>query len=259
MLLGSLPMLETMHQQIINSTQTVPLSARPIRHSNELLDRVVVCGLGKVGYRVVQQLYHLTPRPQITVVHLDDGKTSFSRQISDLVGVKTIIGDARDMAILQQAEVQRATTIAAVTSDDLVNLQIGLSARRAHPHLHLVLRVFSDTLAEKLSDLFHISTTYSTSELAGSTLSAAAILSGVSQAFFVDDDLLATDQRTTRANDGLNGKSIQAIRAQEQALVIALRRQGKMISLPPLETTIAPGDELTVLATLDTLARLRER
>jgi Trk K+ transport system NAD-binding subunit len=255
-LLGTLPALETLHQQMINSAETLPFAARPARQSSELLDRVIVCGLGKVGYRVVQRLYHLTPRPQITVIHLND-EQSFSKQISDLAGVKTIIGDARDSETLKKAGVEQATTIAAVTSDDLVNLQIGLAARHEHPHLHLVLRVFSDTLAVKLSDLFHISTTYSTSELAGSTLAAAAILSGVSQAFFVGDDLLATDQYTARANDRLSGNAIQTIRSQEQALVIALRRQQASFSFPSLETVIAPGDELTILATLDTLARLR--
>jgi Trk K+ transport system NAD-binding subunit len=255
-LLGALPLLETLHLKLADTAETVPLAAGRLRHSNELLDRVIVCGLGKVGYRVVQRLYHLTPRPQITVIHLDDDQ-SFARQISDLQGVKTIIGDARDLETLQKADVQRATTIAAVTSDDLVNLQIGLAARHAHPHLHLVLRVFSDALAVKLGDLFHISTTYSTSELAGSTLAAASILSGVGQAFFVGEDLLATDQHTIRPTDRLSGNAIQTIRAQEQALVIALRRQGNTLTLPPLDTVIAPGDEVTLLAPLYTLARLR--
>ncbi|HLW02619.1 MAG TPA: NAD-binding protein [Ktedonobacterales bacterium] len=255
-LLGALPLLETLHLKLADTAETVPLAAGRLRHSNELLDRVIVCGLGKVGYRVVQRLYYLTPRPQITVIHLDDDQ-SFSRQISDLQGIKTVIGDARDIETLQKADVQHATTIAAVTSDDLVNLQIGLAARHAHPHLHLVLRVFSDTLAVKLGDLFHISTTYSTSELAGSTLAAASILSGVGQALFVGEDLLATDLHTIRANDRLTGNAIQTIRTQEQVLVIALRRQGHTLTLPPLDTVITPGDEVTILATLDTLARLR--
>ncbi len=258
-LLGALPMLETLHLKSVNSAQTVPLSAGRAGHSSELLDRVVVCGLGKVGYRVVQRLYHLTPRPHITVIHLDDGDNSFSKEISDLAGIKTVLGDARDQTILQQADIHHATTIAAVTADDLVNLQIGLAARRAHPHVHLVLRVFSDALAVKLADLFHISTTYSTSELAGSTLAAAAILSGVSQAFFVGDNLLATDQHTIAEGDRLAGQTLQTIRAQQEMLVIALRRQGTTYALPPLDTALAPGDEVTLLATLDTLARLREK
>jgi Trk K+ transport system NAD-binding subunit len=259
-LLGPLATLEALRLKLAGGAETGPLASGGARHSSVLLDRVVVCGLGKTGYRVVQHLSRLTPRPEITVIHLDDGERSFSEQISDLEGVKTVIGDARDGATLQRAGVQQATTIAAVTADDLVNLQIGLAARRAHPHLHLVLRVFSDALAVKLGDLFRITTTYSTSELAGSTLAAAAILSGVSQAFFVGDRLLATDLHTVRGDGRLAGRTIQAVRAEEQALVIALRRQGAgaALILPPLEMMLAPGDEVTLLAGLDTLARLRE-
>ncbi len=234
---------------------TAPTSAEAHR-SDWLLDSVIVCGLGKVGYRVVQRLAQLTPRPKITVIHLNDDH-SFSKQISSLEGIITIIGDARDADVLEKAGVHRASTVAAVTSDDLVNLQIGLTARRIHSNVHLVLRVFSDTLAEKLVDLFHISTTYSTSELAGSTLAAAAILGGVSQAFFIGDRLFATDQRAIRPDDRLSGQSIQAIRTQEQALVIGLRRQDKTLSLPSLETIVVPGDELTLLAALDVISRLR--
>jgi Trk K+ transport system NAD-binding subunit len=258
-ILGTPAMLESLRLKAVNNADALPLLHHRARHSNRLLDRVIVCGLGKTGYRVVQRLYHMTPRPHITVIHLDDGNNSFSKEISDLEGVKTILGDARDLAVLEQAEIQHATSIAAVTADDLINLEIGLAARRAHPHVHLVLRVFSDALAVKLGDLFHVSTTYSTSELAGSTLAAAAILSGVSQAFFVGYELFAADQHTVAADDRLAGKTLQTIRAQEEALVIALRRQGGSHILPSLDTVISPGDELTLLATLDTLARLREQ
>jgi Trk K+ transport system NAD-binding subunit len=255
--LGSLDALETLSLKVLSGDQMGALSTGRGGQPGQRLDHVVVCGLGKVGYRVVQRLYGLHPRPQITVIHVDDGEISFSKQIRGLEGVRRIIGDARDIETLQKAAVHQATTIAAVTSDDLVNLQIGLAARRAHPHLHLVLRVFSDTLAEKLGELFHISTTYSTSELAGSTLAAAAILGGVSQAFFVGNRLLASDGYVVRAGARLVGKRVQAIRDEEQALVIALRREGRLMTLPPLEMVVAAEDELTLLGGLDALGRLR--
>jgi len=255
-LLGPLAALEAF--RLKNNAIPVDPDLVVAHHPEWLLDRVIICGLGKVGYRVVQRLYGLDPRPQITIIHLAAAGHSFSQQISHLPGITTVIGDARDEALLHQAGIDRATTIAAITADDLVNLQIALAARRARPDVHLVLRVFSDTLAEKLADLFQISTTYSTSELAGSTLAASAILSGVGQAFFVGNRLFATDQRTAHADDRLSGASIQTIRAHEHALVIALRRDGLALTLPPLETIIVPGDRLTLLAPLDVLTRLRK-
>lgn len=254
--LAPLPVLELLRLARLDHAETALLAGQPRRHSAELLDRVIICGLGKVGYRVVMRLARLTPRPQIVVIHQDD-TLSFSQQISQLEGVTTIIGDARDPEVLKRAGIQRATTVAVVTSQDLTNLQIGLAARGLFPEVHLVLRVFSDALASKLIDLFGISTTYSTSELAGPTLAAAAILPGIGQAFFAGGQLYATDQLLAQAGDALSGQSIDALRADQQALVIGLRRKGTSLLLPPPDTILAPGDELTLLARLDTLAKLR--
>lgn len=257
-LIGALPSLEAIRERVIDNSVTMPLTGRRPRHSAELLDRVIVCGLGKVGYRVVTRLARLTPRPQIVVVHLDDTQ-SFAQQISGLESVTTIIGDASDPQVLQRAGIQHATTVAAVTSNDLVNLQIGLAARRERSSVHLVLRVFSDALANELSSLFNIATTFSTSELAAPTLASAAILPGISQAFFSGGQLYAALPLLAQAGDPLSGQAIQSLRLSRQALVIGLRRKGESLTLPPLDTTIAPGDELTLLGRLDALAGVRER
>ena len=256
-LIGALPTLEAIREHFIDNSATRPLTERRPRHSAVLLDRVIVCGLGKVGYRVVMRLARLTPRPQIVVVHLDD-QLSFAQQISQIEGVTTVIGDACDPKVLQKAGIQNATTVAAVTSNDLVNLQIGLAARRERSSVHLVLRVFSDALANELSSLFNITTTFSTSELAGPTLASAAILPGINQAFFANGQLYAALPLLAQAGDPLSGQTIQALRASQQALVIGLRRKGEAVTLPALDTTIAPGDELTLLGRLDALAGLRK-
>jgi Trk K+ transport system NAD-binding subunit len=210
-----------------------------------------------VGYRIVQQLYRLTPRPNITVIDRGDAKRNFSSYLSELDGVKLVVGDARELKTLRKADVHLATTVIAATPDDLNNLLIGLTARQIQPQVRLVLRVFSNTLAEKMDDLFHIPTIFSTSELASPTLAAAAILSGISNAFFVGNKLLAVDLHTFSKNDRLAGKTIRTIRAQEGVLVIATHREGRTLALPPLDTVIAAGDEVTLLAELPTLARLR--
>ncbi len=150
-----------------------------------------------------------------------------------------------------------AYAVAALTADDGLNLQVGLAARRARPDIHLVLRVFSDALAEKLEDLFGIHTAYSTSGLAGATLAAAAVLGDVSHALTVDQQLFSTDLMTVRAGDHLAGKTVADLRAQYAALVVGLWRAAHLQTLPPLDTVLAVGDEVVLLASLDALARMR--
>jgi Trk K+ transport system NAD-binding subunit len=256
-LLGPLADLESLRLKNIRGSKLGMLMPQRLQHPTEQYDTAVVCGLGKVGYRVVQQLYRLNPRPRIVVVRLGDGRPEFPQRISQLDGVQTIVGDARDPEVLREAGVERAYSVAALTSDDLLNLQIGLAARRVRPDVHVVLRVFSDVLAEKLADMFGIRTIYSTSALAGPTLAAAAVLGDIAHAFSADGKLFSADQVVVHAGDPLDGRTVGDIRSQHDALIIALRRDGALCRLPQITTTLTPGDEVTLLASLTALARMR--
>jgi Trk K+ transport system NAD-binding subunit len=256
-LLGSLPALESLRLKNVRGSKLGVLMAPRLEHPTEQYDTVIVCGLGKVGYRVIQQLHRLNPRPQIVVVRQGDGRPDFPHRISQLDGVTTIIGDAREPEVLRAAGIERAYSVAALTSGDLLNLQIGLAARRARPDVHVVLRVFSDVLAEKLADMFGIRTIYSTSDLAGPALVAAAVLGDITHAFSIDGQIFSADPMVVSAGSLLDGRSVDDIRARHNAQVIALRRDGQLQALPPLATVLAPGDEVTLLATIGGLARVR--
>nr|MDQ2997091.1 NAD-binding protein [Chloroflexota bacterium] len=256
-LLGALVALESLRLKNVRGNKLSMIMPPRLEHPTEQYDTVIVCGLGKVGYRVIQQLHQLNPRPQIVVVQLGDGRPDFPQRISQLDGVTTIIGDAREPEVLRAAGIDRAYSVAALTSDDLLNLQIGLAARRARPDVHVVLRVFSDMLAEKLADMFGIRTIYSTSGLAGPALAAAAVLGDITQAFSVDGRIFSADQMLVGAGSLLDGRTVEAIRMEHAALIIALRREGRLQVLPALATMLAPGDEVTLLATIEGLARVR--
>ncbi len=256
-LIGSIAALESLRLKNIRGNKLGFLRSLPLQHPTEQFDTVIICGLGKVGYRVVRQLHRLRPRPRIVVVRLGDGRAELHRQIERLDGVTTVTGDARDQGVLRDAGIERAYTVAALTSDDLVNLQIGLAARRYRADVHVVLRVFSDTLAEKLADMFGIRTIYSTSGLAAPTLAAAGVLGDISHAFFAGGHLYSTDHITVRDGEPLAGQSIATIRARYDALVIGLRHDAESLVLPPLDRVVEAGGEITLLATIEALARIR--
>ena len=161
-LLGTLAALEIAHQAHGSASMGAVVQNLP-QHPDQYNHTVIVCGLGKVGYRVVRQLYRINPRPRIVVICLGDLQNEFPQRIRQLEGVQIITGDARDSDVLRTAGIMHAFSVAALTSNDLLNLQIGLSVRRIRPDTHIVLRVFSETLASQLSDMFGIHTAYSLS------------------------------------------------------------------------------------------------
>jgi Trk K+ transport system NAD-binding subunit len=314
--IGTLEALERMRVLNLPTTISDTDHASAPQHPTAQFDTVIVCGLGKIGYRVVRQLYYLRPQPRIVVVRLNDETNDFYRHISELEGVKMVIGDARDPEVLLKAGLETAYSVAAVTSNDALNLQIGLVAQRLRPDINMVVRVFSDVLAERFEDLFGIRTTYSTSSLASPTLAAAAVLGDVPIAFTVNRHMYATEQILLHPESRLKGHTIDEVRRQHGLLVVGLRRSLTGVAhidwenyepeqavhvlpdpgglktapheshpalgtsedvqvatledqrsedvsasgftiLPSLNTVLAAGDELIVLASLEELRRLR--
>lgn len=257
LLLGSLEALE--QARLCNQRSKLGfLSPVPPQRPTARLNTVIICGLGKVGYRVVKDLQRMHPRPEIVVIYGEGTKSPFLEEVQAL-GIRTIAGDATNPELLRMAEIERAYSIAAVTSDSLVNLQIGLAARRLRSDVHLVLRVFSDVLAEQLEELFSTRTVFSTSALAAPTLAAAAVVRGIDHAIDIGERLLSTVSLTVQPSDEFAGRMIRQVREQTEVLVIALRRNGAPVLPLKLETCLDAGDEIVVLVDIAMLSRLRSR
>jgi Trk K+ transport system NAD-binding subunit len=221
---------------------------------------VIVCGLGKVGFRVVCWLLEYSTHPRVVVVtRLADSRPGFVRRVREL-GVETIIeGDARDAEVLQRAGVEHAAALAAITSDDQVNLQMALEARELNPKIHIVLRVFSDALADNMTTLFGIHTTYSTSDLASATLAAAAAVEKIDRAFVADDELYGSQMVEISTDHSYVGRTLAALRAREGVLVVWHQRGQAQDRLPDLATTLAAGDRVMIVGPLSALEHVPDK
>jgi Trk K+ transport system NAD-binding subunit len=254
--IGALPALEAMRLRNVMGNGPIPP-----QHPTPDRNTVIVCGIGKVGYRVVERLAGLQNPPAIVAISLPGDDSAFLRRVSSLPGVTIVQGDARDPAILNLAGLDHAYSVVAATSDDLTNLQIGLAARGIRPDVHLVVRVFSDALADELNLAFAIRTTYSTSNLASPTLAAAAVLhglddGGVNRAFTATGRIFSSDEFTALPKGLLNGLTVEQIRARYRLLILSLDRDGGRILLPPPTTAIHASDTGTLVAPLEALEAL---
>jgi Trk K+ transport system NAD-binding subunit len=253
-LLGALDALERARLANQPGSKVGFLATDKAQHLTPGFNTVIVCGLGRVGYRVLNQLVRMPSPPQIVVVTAEAPRSFLDA--AERLGVSVVQGDARAPGVLGRAGIERAYSVVAVTGSDLQNVQIGLSARRARADIHVVLRVFSDVLAERLAALFGLHTVYSTSELAAPTLAAGCIVSDLSHAVRVGNRLLGQGGVTLRDGDGVAGLTVDALRERHGALVIGLRRAGKPVE-PRADTPLLADDDATLLAPLPLLARLR--
>jgi Trk K+ transport system NAD-binding subunit len=253
LLLGQLDALERARTDNLASARL-----RQAQRPSARYNTIIICGMGQVGIQVIRLLLAYAPRSEIVAICMPETPKAIISEISQL-GVRVLRGDARNARVLEEAGLAQAYTVASLYSNDLVNVQVGLAARSRRPDIHLVLRVFSDVFAERLSALFGINTAYSTSALAAPALAAAAVLYDIGYAFDIGERLFATRAVTVRAGDLLDGQRLDDLRDQAGLLAIRLRRRNKALAPPPLAITLQPGDEVVLLGDLRALAPRGQR
>jgi voltage-gated potassium channel Kch len=119
--------------------------------ARRLRNHVVVCGLGSVGTAVARDLYD---RGSLVVVIDPKADDELHRETNPRCPV--IVGDATRPVILHRAGIERARALIACTSNDALNLEIGLTAQsvaessRNGDPLRLVLRCFDADLARRI-------------------------------------------------------------------------------------------------------------
>ncbi|HEX5719692.1 MAG TPA: NAD(P)-binding protein [Thermoanaerobaculia bacterium] len=131
----------------------------------------IVCGLGDVGYRVVELLHRLGE--QVVVISLQAREERLRTAAS--FGVRIVTGDARADQNLHEAGLATARLLIAATDQDLVNIEAALDARRIRPDMPVVIRLFDQGLARQLEGTFDLQRALGTSTLAAPSFAAAAL------------------------------------------------------------------------------------
>ncbi|NEQ97203.1 MAG: potassium channel protein [Cyanothece sp. SIO2G6] len=151
--------LGTHLQQLWNATQV------PDR------DHHIICGLGGVGVRLATQLSTLD-NEQVAVEHNPNGRflgTARNHKIP------FVIGDASVPETLKTVNIHKAKSLLAVTSNDMINLEIAITAKSMEPRLPVLVRIHDPKFAQQIQQVFDFDMVMSPTELAAPAFAAAAI------------------------------------------------------------------------------------
>ncbi|MGB0564193.1 MAG: potassium channel family protein [Spirulinaceae cyanobacterium] len=131
----------------------------------------VVCGLGGVGFRIVQQLCRQGHR----VVVLESNPDNRFIHAARTLGVPVIIEDATMASTLESAHLPQAQALITVTSNDMVNVEIALCAKAIAAQIPVVMRNHDPQFALSVQQVFEFETVLSPNELATPSFAAAAL------------------------------------------------------------------------------------
>ena len=129
-------------------------------------NHVVLCGLGHLGSRVLNQL--VSQGRQVVAIE-KDASGRFIEEAKE-TGAVIITRDMKDDESLRQAGVPYAQTLIAATNDDMANLEVALDAKRMNPKIRTAVRLFDQATASKLRDAFGFDFAFSPSALAAPTV-----------------------------------------------------------------------------------------
>lgn len=214
-------------------------------------DHVIVCGLGHVGYRIVQQL--LASDTECVVI--DVKATQFVAEVMAL-GVPVVTGDARKAEQLRKAGIERADAIIVATEIDMVNIEAALVAKELAPEIKTIVRLFDQGLARRVEKLVEIDYAFSTSALAAPVFAAAAIARNVINSFVIEDQVLNTVELTIREGSRLDGRSLGSIHDEMEVTFLLLKQGAESDWNPRPDRVLRGGSRLLVVSTVEMMRLL---
>ena len=229
------------------------------RMLKDISGHYIVCGAGRVGRSVIQQLL----RSDVTVV-LIDNTVERARWATDK-GVITLVGDATKDEVLRQARVETAQGLVTAIASDAENVYVALSAKVLNPQLVIAARASDDQAEEKLrrAGATTVFTPYSYigHRLAQSMLRPhVATFLDVASAFRQSSDLdLEIEQIQIGPSSPVVSFTLEQLRLGSIYGVIVLaiqRKNGTMQFNPSADLRIEAGDVLITMGERPKLKRL---
>lgn len=136
---------------------------------NDMKPRIIVCGLGRTGYKV----YSLLKQQGATVVGINN--RSMPDLEAEISANRVLIGDMSAAATLIAAGIRDAHTLVLTANDDATNLATLTQARVLNPHIRIINRLFNSSLGNRLDHILPDHFSMSVSALSAPVFAFAAL------------------------------------------------------------------------------------
>jgi len=206
-------------------------------------NHVVLCGVGHLGYRVLEQLL----ANQVPVVVLEKNPDARFVAQARALGVPVLIRNMKEDQALIDAGVERASVIIIATNDDMANIEVALDSRRMNPKIRILMRQYDQQIAAKISGALEIDAAFSSSALSAPILAAMAMDAKVMASFVIQGVPYVAAEVKVDAASKLNGRTIADLEKNYTLRVVArILQSGICQSPPPMDAIVIAGDALVV-------------
>lgn len=210
-------------------------------------NHVIVLGAGHVGLRVIRALAAMGRE----IVVLDHDPDPGVVDVLEELKVPLISDDGRDARVLERAGLHNAESLIICTGNDHVNLEVVMQARYMHEDLRIVVRVWDDQDADKLSRFLGVQAVLSSSDLAAPAFAGAALGIEITQTMRVNGEEYSMIRLVVEPGSFMDGESVGRLQTENDMDIVLFGRGDVSDVQPPHDLAIQAGDTLVIFARHD--------
>ncbi len=203
--------------------------------------RLVIIGGGSLGYYVARQA---SAHGDAVTMIVDT--SAEAERLARRLGVVAVVGEASDLALLEECEVGRADAVVALGPEDHDNLIVCQVARRFFAVAHTV-AVVNDPDNRPLFERLGVAAAVSAAELLGSVIEQESTFEGVHARLALARGAVSLTELRLDDDSPAVARPLSALDLPEQALISAVIRRGA-VYVPRGRLVLEAGDELVLVS-----------
>ncbi len=203
--------------------------------------RVAIAGAGSVGRSIAREL--LSKDHDVLLIDKDPAKVNPER----IKGARWQLGDACEVANLEQARLDECDVVVGATGDDKVNLVVSLLAKTEYAVRRVVARINHPANEWLFTEAWGVDVAVSTPRVLAALVEEAVEVGDIVRLFGLRGGQANLVELTLPDDAPCAGNALREFTLPKDATLVAIVR-GRRVITPTPEEPIEAGDELLFVA-----------
>ena len=212
--------------------------------------RVAIAGAGAVGRSIAREL--LQNEHEVLLIDKDPAKVEPDR----IPGAAWLLGDACEVANLDEADLSEYEVVIGATGDDKVNLVVSLLAKTEYSVRRVVARINHPANEWLFTEAWGVDVAVSTPRVLAALVEEAVEVGDVVRLFSLREGQANLVEVTLPPDAPCSGRAVRDLVLPKDAVLVAIARGGRVIT-PSDEEPLEVGDELLFVALPETESAIR--
>jgi trk system potassium uptake protein TrkA len=212
--------------------------------------RVAIAGAGAVGRSIAREL--ITKHHEVLLIDKDPAKVDPER----IKGATWLLGDACEVANLEEAHLEDCDVVVGATGDDKVNLVVSLLAKTEYAVRRVVARINHPANEWLFTEAWGVDVAVSTPRVLASLVEEAVEVGDIVRLFGIREGQANLVELTLPEDAPSAGNAVRDLTLPKDTTLVAIVR-GRRVITPTPEEPLEAGDELLFVALPDNEDALR--